>query len=168
MTRIALALSLALPSVSAFAQNWPILARRPTVPPRYRDWSTPPQHATNSRTSIDIEKLYQLLGIPLTCSSHTARALNRALDRVNKHLAAVHKNGVLEEYELPTMFDLVPVANGTRVHIRPIVAEIGVERDQHERPDFDDDDVEVDDDEAARYRQFWRQHNEHQKRQVGG
>jgi hypothetical protein len=117
----------------------------------------------DSRTSIDIEILYRLLGIPLTCSAHTARSLNRALDHVNEHLKGLNAEGALDKHELPHMFEILPIANGTRVHIRPVVAEIGVERDHHERPDFDDDDVEVEDDEAARYRQFWRQHDEQQK-----
>jgi hypothetical protein len=105
--------------------------------------------------------------IPLTCSAHAARALNRALGLVNKHLAALNMNGALDGHELPTMFELVPVADGTRVHIRSGIAEVEQASDTEwdEPTEVDDDWVDKAVQEREwRVSEFWQQQREKQKR----
>jgi hypothetical protein len=62
--------------------------------------------------SIRTEVLYRRLGIPLSRPAHAARALDAALDSVNQHLAKLNQDDKLEEFELPTAFQIEPLKEG--------------------------------------------------------
>ncbi|HLH98755.1 MAG TPA: hypothetical protein VKW08_26900 [Xanthobacteraceae bacterium] len=76
--------------------------------------------------SIEVEKLYRLLGIAAKRPAHAQRSLDRALKRVNQHLSELNCEGALDRAELPVEFHVVPILRGTRVQFRP--EEVGEDR----------------------------------------
>jgi hypothetical protein len=72
-----------------------------------------------SRPSIAAEKLCDLVGISWSRPGHAQRALDRALERVNRHLRSLD-GGALARLELPVAFDLVPIGDGARVRCQAI------------------------------------------------
>ena len=71
-------------------------------------------------------------GIP---RAHARRSLDRALDRVDAHLAGLNANGALDRAELPAAFEIVPLRNGRRLRfvVRDDRAEREEEREDAER-----------------------------------
>jgi hypothetical protein len=99
--------------------------------------------------SIQTETLYRRLGIPMSIPAHAQRALDRALALVNKQLDKLNKNGKLDELKLPTTFEIVPMAGGTKVHFH---AGRGRQRNHDAADDGHDEartDWDMDDDEAG-------------------
>jgi hypothetical protein len=70
------------------------------------------------QTSISTEVLYRRLGIPLSKPAHAQRALDRALDLVNKHLRQLNKDGKLDEFKFPTAFKIAPIEDGSRLRFQ--------------------------------------------------
>jgi hypothetical protein len=100
-----------------------------------------------SQTSIRLLNLYRILGIPLSCSAHSERSLNRALDLINSHLGRLNVAGALDNDGLTTRFEIVPSAEGTLVHIRAHNLQNTIDDararfvfDQDEQPEDGDDD----------------------------
>ncbi len=83
-------------------------------------------------TGISAETLRRRLGIP---RAHARRSLDRALDRVDAHLAGLNANGALDRAELPAAFEIVPLRNGRRLRfvVRDDRAEREEEREDAER-----------------------------------
>jgi hypothetical protein len=65
----------------------------------------------DTNTTISLENLYELLGIP---KRHGWRTLGRALFLVNEHLAWLHRAGMLKR---PIQFEFVMSRDGKRCHI---------------------------------------------------